>query len=176
MTSVNPEQQSSYQQEAGAFLSIMDEMAPQIRLDYSVESLQRLEQFISEHFDPPGSKFVGENLLTGIGCYVGEVIIRHLGGHWNQDCKPEVNDIGPVEAIYPIEKVQKRFELGRQESLSWYYHSIAKQAYEGEHEEHHPQPAVTKKHEPILLEQQAPPKEGGFMSFFRSLFGGKAAN
>jgi len=173
MASVNPEQQSGYQQEAGAFLSTMDEMAPQVRLDYSVESLQRLEQFISEHFDPPGSKFVGETLLRGIGCYVGEVIIRHLGGCWNPEGKPEVNGIGPVEAIYPIEKAQKRFENGRQESLAWYYHSIAKQAYEGE-QGHSPAP---KKPQPILLEQDAsPPEEGGFMSFFRSLFGGKPAN
>jgi hypothetical protein len=130
MASVNPEQQFSYQQEAGTFLTIMDEMAPHTCLDYSVESLQRLEQFINEHFDPPGSKFVGESLPLGIGCYVGEVIIRHLGGHWNLEGRPEVNNIGPIDAIYPIEKAQNRFKNGRQDSLAWYYHSIAKRAYE----------------------------------------------
>ena len=46
MASPHPAPQSRYQEEAGTFLSTMGEMAPQIRLDYSVESLQRLDQFI----------------------------------------------------------------------------------------------------------------------------------
>jgi len=123
-------QESLYAREAGAFLSIMDEMASHIRLDYSVDSLQRLEEFICEHFEPPGVKPVAETLPNGIGCYLGEVIIRNLGGHWNEDGKPEVNDIGPLPAILPIEKAIRRFKIGRAESLAWYYHSLAKQAYE----------------------------------------------
>jgi len=130
MASVNPEQHAPYQQEAGEFLTVMDEMAPQIGLDYSVESLQRLDQFISEHFDPPNTKVVGEALTLRVGCYLGEVIIRHLGGEWNGDGKPEINDLGPVEAIFPIERAQQRFRNGKNESLSWYYHSIAKKLYE----------------------------------------------
>jgi hypothetical protein len=131
MASPNADSKSRYQEEAGTFLSIMGEMAPQIGLDYTIDSLQRLDQFISEHFDPPGSKFVDETLLVGIGCYVGEVIIRHIGGHWNPEGKPEINEIGPLEAIQPIEKARQRFEQGREHSLSWYYHAIQKQAYEG---------------------------------------------
>src|SRR5690606_16752957 len=108
---------SRYQEEAGAFLAIMDEMAPQIGLDYSIDSLQRLDQFIADHFEPPGEKFAGDTLLIGVGSYVGEVIIRHLGGHWNDEGKPEINEIGPVQAIFPIEKAQKRFQNGRTDSL-----------------------------------------------------------
>jgi hypothetical protein len=132
MASPNADSQSRYQEEAGTFLAIMGEMAPQIGLDYTVDSLQRLDQFISEHFDPPGAKFVDETLPVGIGCYVGEVIIRHIGGHWNPEGKPEINEIGPLEAIQPIEKARQRFEQGREHSLSWYYHAIQKQAYEGD--------------------------------------------
>jgi hypothetical protein len=169
MASVNPEQQSDFQQEAGSFLSIMDEMAPQVRLDYSVDSLQRLEQFINEHFDPPGSKFVDDTLLKGIGCYVGEVIIRHLGGHWNEEGKPEINDIGAIEVIYPIEKTKTRFESGRQESLAWYYHSIAKQAYEADLSKKRTK--ANKKSHPIMLEASSSTEESGFIQFFRGLFG-----
>lgn len=172
MASVNPEQQSSFQQEAGAFLTTMDEMAPQVGLDYTVESLQRLEQFVSEHFDSAGSKFVAETLPMGIGCYLGEVIIRNLGGHWNPEGKPEVNNIGPIAAIYPIEKAKLRFENGKKESLAWYYHSIQKQAYEAgmtEPQAHgHPQPT----RQQILLEAEQS-EEGGFMAFFKGLFGSK---
>ncbi|WP_373533509.1 hypothetical protein [Vampirovibrio sp.] len=136
MASPQPAPQSRYQEEAGTFLSTMGEMAPQIQLDYSVESLQRLDQFISEHFDSNSAKDVGETLLLRIGSYVGEVIIRHLGGHWNEQGQPEVNEVGPIDVIYPLDKAQKRFENGKEDSLAWYYHSIAKQAYEAELTQH----------------------------------------
>lgn len=132
MASPQPAPQSRYQEEAGTFLSTMGEMAPQMRLDYSVESLQRLDQFISEHFDGNSSQEVGETLLLRVGSYLGEVIIRHLGGHWNEDGRPEVNEVGLLDVIYPLEKAQKRFQNGKEDSLAWYYHSIAKQAYEAE--------------------------------------------
>lgn len=132
MASPQPVPKSRYQEEAGTFLSTMGEMAPQIRLDYSVESLQRLDQFISEHFDNNSAKEVGETLPLRIGSYVGEVIVRHLGGHWNEQGQPEINDVGLIDVIYPLEKAQKRFQNGKEDSLAWYYHSIAKQAYEAE--------------------------------------------
>lgn len=161
-TSSGTGQQAHYAQEAGNFLTIMDEMAPQIRLDYSVDSLQRLDQFITEHFDPPGSKFVGETLPVGIGCYVGEVIIRHLGGHWNAEGKPEVNDIGPVKAIFPIDKAIKRFKNGREDSLAWYYHSIVKHVYEAEH-----QPQQAQPHSSETSERQG---GDGLFGFLKGLF------
>lgn len=122
---------SKFAAEAAVFLNIMDEMAPQIGLDYSVDSIQRLENFIAEHFDPPGSRQVSDSLVVGIGCYLGEVIIRHLGGHWNHDGRPEINRIGgAVEAVYPIDKARKRFENGPGDSLAWAYHSIVRHAHE----------------------------------------------
>lgn len=171
MASPNAGSQSRYKDEAGTFLTIMDEMAPQIGLDYTVESLQRLDQFITEHFDPPGSKFVGETLPMGIGCYVGEVIIRHIGGEWNPEGKPEINGIGPIEAIFPIDKAIKRFTEGREHSLSWYYHTIQKHAYEagieplapqGYHHEAAPHPNLSRKDE-----------GGGLLGMLKGLFGKK---
>ncbi len=128
--SAGTDTESKYTAEAAVFLNIMDEMAPQIGLDYSVDSIQRLENFIAEHFDPPGSRQVSDSLVVGIGCYLGEVIIRHLGGHWNRQDRPEINQVGAVEAVFPIEKVRKRFENGPTDSLAWYYHSIVRQAHE----------------------------------------------
>jgi hypothetical protein len=123
-------QQSRYHQEAGNFLSVMGEVASELRLDYSVESLQRLDQFITENFEQKGSKDIAESLPQGVGCYLGEVIIRNLGGDWSKDDKPEIVGIGTLEPLQPIEKAHRRFKNGRQDSLAWYYHSVAKQAYE----------------------------------------------
>jgi hypothetical protein len=162
MASVNPEQHAPYQQEAGEFLTIMDEMAPQIGLDYSVESLQRLDQFISEHFDAPNTKEVSDALTLRIGCYLGEVIIRHVGGQWNGEGKPEINDLGPIEAIYPLERAQLRFQNGKKDSLAWYYHSVAKKLYEAGVTE--PQYAMS------MSGGNYASDDGGFMGFLMGFF------
>ncbi len=103
-------------------------MVPDLPLDYTAESIPALEQFIARQFDPPGSKYVGENLIIGVGCYVGEVIVRALGGHWNTEGKPEINGIGPIEAIFPINKAKKRFENGPADSLVHYFETVARYA------------------------------------------------
>ncbi len=158
---------SQYRDEAGTFLSIMDEMAPQIRLDYSVESLQRLDQFISEHFEPIGEKNVGETLPTGIGCYLGEVIVRNLGGYWNKEGKPEINGLGQIDAVFPIEKALRRFEGGKQEALAWYYHSLVKQAYEAGHQPPTPQ------HAPSVQRRSGNNAGGGLFGLLKGIFGKK---
>jgi hypothetical protein len=91
----------------------------------------------------------------GIGCYLGEVIIRHLGGHWNEEGHPEINEVGAIQAIYPIEKAQQRFQNGRQDSLAWYYHSLAKRAYEAGLAQ---------------ANSGAGQHDGGVFSFFKALF------
>lgn len=123
---------SRYEEEAGQFLTVMGEVASELRLDYSVESLQRLDQFISENFEPVGSRTIADSLPQGVGCYLGEVIIRNLGGEWSEENKPEVVGIGTLDPVQPIEKAYRRFQNGRQDSLAWYYHALAKQAYEAE--------------------------------------------
>jgi hypothetical protein len=173
MASSNQKQTSRYQEEAGSFLALMSEMAPQLGLDYSVDSLQRLDQFISEHFEPPGSKVVDENLVTQIGCYVGEVMIRQIGGSWAPEDKPEITGIGDMEAIRPLEKVRHRFENGRQDSLIWYYHAITKQAYEsGVIQEITNMPgAIAPSGKNVR--PATPTSGGGLFGFLKDIFGGK---
>ncbi|MCL4265374.1 MAG: hypothetical protein KJ069_19325 [Anaerolineae bacterium] len=119
---------SPYTQEAETFVTIMRGMAPDITLDYSGESIAALEAFIAARFDPPGSKFVGDSLPVGIGCYVGEVIIRTLGGRWAPGEAPEIHQIGNVQKIFPLDKTRKRFQNGPVESLAYYYETIARHA------------------------------------------------
>jgi hypothetical protein len=119
-----------YAVEAGSFLTLMDEMAPQLALDYSVESLQRLDQFISEHFEPPGARRIETSLLLGVGSYLGEVLVRQLDGAWAEDGKPLVVDIEGLEPINPLKKAQLRFQNGKQDSLAWVYHVLHKKVGE----------------------------------------------
>lgn len=113
-------------QEADTFVSIMRSMAPDIQLDYSAESITLLEQFIAANFDPPGSKFVGDSLPAGVGCYVGEVIIRTLGGQWAPGGLPEIHQIGSVQKTFPLAKAEKRFQNGPTDSLAHYYKTVAR--------------------------------------------------
>ncbi len=113
-----------FAKEAEVFTKVMRDLAPDVKLDYSPKSLATLDEFISKRFEPSGSKFVGGSIMTGMGCYVGEVIIRSVGGHWNNLGKPEVNDVGNIEALFPIQKVAKRFRNGSVDSLSFYYATI----------------------------------------------------
>jgi hypothetical protein len=115
---------SKYSDEAKRFVEIMSDLAPEVRLDYSARSLSDLDAFILKRFEPPGSKYVGESLMVGMGCYVGEVVICTIGGHWSESKGPEINGLGEIQAIYPIQKVVKRFKNGSIDSLAFYYSTV----------------------------------------------------
>ena len=122
------ERPSPFRDEAATFVEIMRELAPEVQLDYSPASLQSLEEFIASRFDPPGSAFVGESLPVGVGCYLGEVVIRNLGGRWSADGAAHVVGVGGVERTYPIGKARKRFANGPEDSLAWFYEVVARRA------------------------------------------------
>jgi len=129
---------SRYQAEAGQFLSSFSELSRGLVLDYSVESLQRLDQFIAENFEP-----VTESVLHGIlphqvGCYLGEVVIRNLGGWWDQNGAPQIIGIlDDMPPFHPIEKSVQRFERGQKHALAWAYHTLAKHVHEQQDEDAH---------------------------------------
>lgn len=53
-----------------------------VRLDYSAQSLWRVDRMIEEirREDPPYAAV--ENVLRGFGAYAGEVIVRQSGAEW----------------------------------------------------------------------------------------------
>lgn len=126
MTTSDP---ARYAQEAETFVSIMRSMAPALSLDFSPASIAALETFIADRFDPPGSKFVGESLPVGVGCYVGETIIRTVGGQWQAN--GEVQGMSGITRIFPIAKAQQRFQNGPVDSLTHYYQTVARYAGRG---------------------------------------------
>jgi hypothetical protein len=119
------EQSSPFQKEAETFVSIVSDIAPGLELDFSADSIRTLEDFIATSFDPPGSSYVPESLAVGVGCYVGEVVVRTLGGQWSPDGGAEVRGIGRVNCTFPVQKAQRRFANGPEDSLAWYYQVLA---------------------------------------------------
>ena len=57
------------------------------QLDYSITSLEVLEEWLLQEFPDARSAVGGENFLIGDGAarYIGETLIRNFGGRWDMD-------------------------------------------------------------------------------------------
>jgi hypothetical protein len=101
-------------------------------LDYSEHSVETLEEMIEKQFGDwrpwRGGRPAKKNLPVAslVGAYLGEVMIRHLGGHWGW--MPEF-DVAAVELpggtwTSPPAKAQKRFLNGKEDDLVFYYEAM----------------------------------------------------
>jgi hypothetical protein len=101
-----------------------------IELDYSVESLVKLDGIIENlRREGVASEQVAETLFT-FGCYVGEVFVRQAGGRWclaegtpmaGATGFPLIIQLGANGYCNPIGKVFKRLEQGEEHNLSYFY-------------------------------------------------------
>jgi hypothetical protein len=98
-------------------------------LDYAEESVQMLEEMIERQFADwrpwRRGKAAKKNvpIASLVGAYLGELIIRHIGGHWGW--MPDF-DVAAVQLpngtwTSPPAKAQKRFVNGREDDLVAYY-------------------------------------------------------
>jgi hypothetical protein len=85
-------------------------------LDFSPESLKNVDAILLKlrrRKDAPPPK-----MIDGLGCYAGEVLVRHTDGHWidGGDGRPmvKVPDFGTAN---PIGKCWKRFRNGDSDSV-----------------------------------------------------------
>jgi hypothetical protein len=116
--------------QAETFVTIMSDLAPSLRLDFSPESLAALDGFIASDFDPAGKSPAPDGLQHDVGAYVGEVVRRHVGGRWADD-GALVDVGGPVSSVNPIGKARKRFANGPEDSLAWFYETVRRHATGG---------------------------------------------
>ena len=96
-----------------------------LELDYSPGTLGQLDDFVDTHCGS-GSADDHSTLIVGMGCYLGEVVIRNHGGHWSADEEffhsPAVVIAGKLETrAFTLSRVWRRFEYGTEQSLVAYY-------------------------------------------------------
>jgi hypothetical protein len=106
-------------------------------LDYSAASLETADaQVESLREEGHTGEEVAEALFV-LGCYIGEVMARTLGGRWVATARsplarispwPMVVMLGDGSAWDPIGKVYKRLELGDSEYLPAYFAAAAARA------------------------------------------------
>jgi hypothetical protein len=102
------------------------------KADFSVASLKEVDRFIQDaapNGEPkPGgllSKDFG-NRVFALGCYVGEVIRRSVGGEWkgnDDDPMAEINlelHLKDGSTIWPIQRIMKRIKNGEEDSVFAY--------------------------------------------------------
>jgi hypothetical protein len=108
------------------------------RADFSLASSKEVERFFSEHANEDGGARPGglldEDLgqrLFGLGAYLGEVLIRNLGGEWvtdDSDPEGEINvavRLRDGSLVWPVQRVMKRLAAGECESVHAYVAVIA---------------------------------------------------
>ena len=101
-------------------------------LDYSEQSVRTLEEMIDQQFADwrpwRRGKVAEKNVPVAslVGAYLGEVMIRHNGGHWGW--MPDF-DVAAVQFpsgtwTSPPAKAQKRFLNGKEDDLVFYYETL----------------------------------------------------
>jgi hypothetical protein len=105
------------------------------RVDFSMESLQEIERFFTEHSNegkPKAGGLLSQDIgarLFALGSYVGEVIRREGKGEWvvsDGDPQAEINiavRLPPDVLLWPVQRVMKRLRNGPEENI--YHYGLA---------------------------------------------------
>jgi len=119
---------------AAEFVDLMRELDWQ--LDYSEQSIQTLEAMIERQFADWRPWRIGKvakkNLPVAslVGAYLGEVMIRNVGGRWGWMPEFDVAAVQLPSGIWtsPPAKAQKRFVNGKEDDLAFYYEALKSEA------------------------------------------------
>jgi len=103
-------------------------------LDFSPRSLERLDDQIEGlREDGLNGEDAAETLFV-MGCYLGEVMARNLGGTWTATARSPLRDVSPWPMVVTLEdgsawdaigKAFRRLELGDSEYLPAFYAAAA---------------------------------------------------
>lgn len=100
-----------------------------VRLDYSAESLRTLDGIVDDLRRDQRFEAL-QTLLFSMGCYVGEVLVRHAGGRWRSAQDVGMGAVGssPIavempdgRGCNPVGRVYRRFQKGREDSLPAFF-------------------------------------------------------
>ena len=99
-------------------------------LDFSPDSLEALDEAIESMREEGLDGEEAAEVLFVFGCYLGEVMARHLRGRWTPTARSPLKDLSPWPMVVTladgsawdtIGKVYKRLELGDSEFLPAFY-------------------------------------------------------
>ncbi len=99
-----------------------------VRMHFSPASLAQADTIIDDLRQDQRFEDV-QPLLFAIGCYLGEVFVRHAHGVWRRSAELRMPDVSSPIVIQlrdgrgcnPVARVYRRFQLGPAESLAEFY-------------------------------------------------------
>jgi len=103
-------------------------------LDFSPGSLETLDGEVETVREDGLSGEDAAEALFVIGCYLGEVMVRHLSGRWTPTARSPLGSLSPWPMVVtlpdgsawdPIGKAYKRLELGDSEYLPAFFAAAA---------------------------------------------------
>jgi hypothetical protein len=114
----------------------MVQRATGTRLGYDPRSLVSVDEIVDDIRATGLSEEDASGMIYAVGCYVGEVLVRHAGGSWRM-----TSDLGlaascgwPIVVVLPdgtgcnpIGKAFRRFRNGAAESLAFFWYSTENQ-------------------------------------------------
>ncbi len=103
------------------------------KVDYDLEGMKEIERFFNEQ-SSEGGALSGQSgsILFGLGCLIGETVIKIYGGHWetdDEDPQGEVNiavRLPDNSVIWPVQRCMKRLKNGEQENIYDYVCAVKK--------------------------------------------------
>jgi hypothetical protein len=104
-----------------------------VTLDYSPASLKELDTIVDDLRRDQRFEAL-QTLLFSMGCYVGEVLVRHAGGRWRTTeelgmgavaSSPIGVEMPDGRECNPVGRVYKRFQKGREDSLAGFFQAMA---------------------------------------------------
>jgi hypothetical protein len=104
-----------------------------VALDYSPASLKDLDAIVDDLRRDQRFEAL-QTLLFSMGCYVGEVLVRHAGGRWRTTeelglgkvaSSPIAVEMPGGRGCNPVARVYRRFQKGREDSLAAFYQAMA---------------------------------------------------
>jgi hypothetical protein len=105
-----------------------------LELDFSPRSLEDVDAQIESLRDDGMTGEDAAEALFVFGCYVGEVMVRHLRGAWVPTARSPLRDVSPWPMVVrlrsgatwdPIGKAYRRLELGDSEYLPAFFAAAA---------------------------------------------------
>jgi hypothetical protein len=102
-----------------------------IELDYSVESVEKVEQLCEATYQfykskPEIDMKSIDTVSRIIGSFLGELIIRNIGGEWKLNKNKVITVSHKNFECYPLGKITKRLLDGSQENIVSYYNTCKK--------------------------------------------------
>lgn len=108
-------------------------------LDYSVQSLAEVDRIVGGLHEEGLKLDDVAAMVFGLGCYVGEIFVRHAGATWRAATQEEIENYYGVPLIVqlsndttanPIGKIIKRLEEGDEHNLPYFYRCMCRAARE----------------------------------------------